>query len=68
MTLLEFVDLRGDLLLGVLHRLTDLVPRLVCLVGCGVPVRPLYLLGSVFSITPSLICRAFGLIRNPLIG
>jgi len=43
MPLLEFVDLLVDLLLGVLHRLTDLASRLVCLVGCGVLVRVLYL-------------------------
>src|ERR1700674_1745076 len=68
MTVLEFVDPLIDLLLGVLHRLTDLVPLLVCLVGCGVLVRLFYLLGSVFGIAPSLLRRTFGLVGNSLIG
>jgi hypothetical protein len=50
MALLEFVDCLVDPLLGVLHRQIDLVPRLVCLVGCGVLVRLLYLLDGVFII------------------
>jgi hypothetical protein len=53
MALLEFVDLLVDLLLGILHRLTDLVSPLVCLVGCGVVVRLLHLFGSLFKRCPT---------------
>src|ERR1019366_6845172 len=56
MALFELIDLRFGLLLGILHRLTDLAPRLVRLVGCGVLVRLLHLFGSVFGVAPSLLC------------
>ena len=45
-----------------------LLDGLVCLVGCGVLVRLLYLLGSVFGVAPSLLCCTFGLIHNAMIG
>src|ERR1700677_4056964 len=68
MAILELDDLLVNLFFGVLHRLTDFVPPLVHLVGCGVLVRLLHFFGSVFSVAPSLLGRALGLIRNPLIG
>src|SRR5579863_6718221 len=68
MTLLEFVDLLVGRFLGVLHRLTYLVPPLMCLVGCGVLVCLLDFFGSVFRVAPRLLRRAFGLIYNSLIG
>src|SRR5580765_4853815 len=68
MALPEFVDLLTGFILGVFHRLTDLVLPFVCLVGCGVLVRLLHFFGSVFSVVPSLLCRTLALIHNSLIG
>src|ERR1039458_10274511 len=68
MALLESLDLLTGFILGILHRLTDLVPPLVCLVRCDVLARLSHFFGSVFSVAPRLFGRTFGLTHNSLIG
>jgi hypothetical protein len=68
MALLELVYLLTGFILGILHRLTDLVPPLVRLVGCDVLARLSHFFGGVFCIAPCFLGRTFGLIHNPLIG
>src|ERR1035437_768748 len=68
MALLEFVDLLTGFILGVFHRLTDLVPPLVCLVGCDVLARLLHFFCRFLSVAPRLLCRTFALLHNSLIG
>src|ERR1039458_8204743 len=66
MALLESLDLLTGFILGILHRLTDLVPPLVCLVRCDVLARLSHFFGSVFSVAPQLpdwlVCRFRGLL------
>src|ERR1017187_3161588 len=68
MALLEFIDLLTGFILGVFHRLTDLVPPLVCLVGCDVLARLLHFFCRFLSVAPRLLCRTFALLHNSLIG
>jgi len=67
-TLFNSFDLIFQLVLGVLHGLTDLVSGLVGLFGSGFPVRFMYLPRGVFSIPPDLLYCTFTDARSRVLG
>ena len=67
MTLLNSFDFVFQLVLDVLHGLTDLVPGLVGLFGSGFTSRVVYLPHGVLRIPPDLLYCTFGLVDNPLV-
>src|ERR1700723_4047594 len=62
------INLVVDLVLHVLDGATDVLARLLCLVGCFVLVGMLHGFGRVFSVAPSFLGCSLGLVNDSLVS